>query len=154
ATNQSEPCLDELEIYTAESSPRNVALASAGAKATASGVYADGATPLHKLEHINDGRYGNSFSWISSEAGAGWGMVELAEPVAIDRVQWARDREAKLVDRLPTQYKIEVAVAQDDWRVVATSGDRRPFVAGAKPEALSPMTVAADRAEEYKSLVA
>ena len=66
ATNGAEPCLDELEIYSAESSPRNVALASAGAKATTSGVYSDGASPLHRLEHVNDGQYGNARSWISS----------------------------------------------------------------------------------------
>jgi len=61
----SEPCLDELEVFAAsdESTRENVALASAGAKASASGTYSG--SELHKLAHINDGRYGNARSWIS-----------------------------------------------------------------------------------------
>ena len=154
ATNNLEPCLDELEIYTAEASPRNVALASAGAKATASGVFSNGASPLHKLEHVNDGQYGNGRSWISSENGAGWVEIELAEPVEIARVAWARDREEKYADRLPTKYRIEVAVAPDGWQTVAASEDRRPYVAGAKAETITADTVPAEHAEEFKTLVA
>ena len=45
--NQSEPCVDELEIFA---EGKNVALASAGSKATASGVYLDGSNPIHQLE--------------------------------------------------------------------------------------------------------
>jgi hypothetical protein len=154
ATNASEPCIDELELFSTGDSPRNVALASAGAKATASGVYADGATPIHQLAHVNDGQYGNSHSWISSEAGAGWVTIELAEPVEIGRVAWARDREGKFADRLPTKYRIEVALEADHWRTVATSEDRRAFVAGAEQEKLSPATVPAELAAELKSLLA
>ena len=36
ATNASEPCLDEVEIWSSEPSPRNVGLASAAATATSS----------------------------------------------------------------------------------------------------------------------
>ncbi len=122
ATNNIEPCLDELEVFTAESSPRNVALASAGAKATASGVFANGTTALHKLEHINDGRYGNGRSWISSESGGGWVEIQLPEAVQVDRIAWARDREGKFADRLATGYKIEVAHRA---RPVADRGHRR-----------------------------
>lgn len=154
ATNGAEPCLDELEVFTADDSPRNVALASAGARTTSSGVYADGSSPLHKLEHVNDGQFGNARSWISSAAGAGWVTIEFPEPVEIARVAWARDREGKFNDRLATKYRIEVALAPDQWHTVATSDDRKPFVAGAAREVLSPQTVAADQAEKYKSLVA
>jgi hypothetical protein len=154
ATNQAEPCLDELEVYSAEASPRNVANASTGAQASASGVYADGASPLHKLAHINDGQYGNSHSWISSENGTGWVTVELPEPVEVARVAWARDREGNFADRLPTQYRIEVAVEPDKWRTVASGDDRRPFVAGAAVETLSADTVPPEKADKFKSLVA
>ena len=154
ATNQAEPCLDELEVFTSEQSPRNVALASVGAKATASGVYADGATPLHQLAHINDGQYGNAKSWISSESGRGWVTVELAEPVEIGRVGWARDKEGKFADRVPKKYQIDVATEPGQWRTVATGDDRRPFVAGAPPMTLSAETVAPERAAEFTALVA
>src|SRR5262249_35338942 len=39
ATNNLEPCIDELEVFTARPAPRNVALASAGGKATSSGNF-------------------------------------------------------------------------------------------------------------------
>src|SRR5262249_8004365 len=106
ATNNLEPCLDELEVFASGSTPRNVALASAGAKALSSGDYA-AARKIHRLQHINDGRYGNSRSWISSEFGKGWVQIELKEPASIDRIVWGRDREGKFKDRLATQYRIE-----------------------------------------------
>src|SRR5262249_4459254 len=71
ATNDGiEPCIDELEVYTVGTSPRNVALASGGAKPSASSVFPNSA--IHKLEYLNDGRHGNGRSWISNERGQGW----------------------------------------------------------------------------------
>lgn len=125
ATNGAEPCIDELEVYTSD---RNVALASAGAKATSSSNLPG--YEIHKLEHLNDGRYGNGRSWISNEPGRGWVQIELAEPVSIDRIVWGRDREGKFQDRLATQYVLEVADKPGEWRAVASSADRRPFAAG------------------------
>ncbi|HVR75107.1 MAG TPA: PSD1 and planctomycete cytochrome C domain-containing protein [Planctomycetota bacterium] len=131
-TNRLEPCIDELEVYTARGEPRNVALASAGAKARSSSDYAG--SELHKLEHLNDGKYGNSRSWISAEPGGGWVEIELPEKVQVDRVIWARDREGTYQDRLALRYRIEVAAAPGAWQVVATSADRRPHDRGAKPD--------------------
>src|SRR5262249_9787132 len=83
ATNDGiEPCIDELEVYTSGALPRNVALASGGAKASASSVFPNSA--LHKLEHLNDGWHGNGRSWISNERGQGWVQIELPEPATID----------------------------------------------------------------------
>ncbi|MEX0675645.1 MAG: DUF1553 domain-containing protein [Pirellulales bacterium] len=132
ATNSIEPCLDELEIFTAGDNPLNVALATAGAKASASSVYAAGGVEIHQLQHLNDGRYGNGRSWISAEAGRGWVQIELAQPAAIDRVVWARDREGHFVDRLPTRYRIEIGQTGDDWQVVAGGEDRALYDAQAK----------------------
>ncbi|MDZ4780996.1 MAG: DUF1553 domain-containing protein [Planctomycetia bacterium] len=129
-TNSSEPCLDELEVYGAS---MNLALASFGAKATCSSALAG--NPIHKLEHINDGHYGNSHSWISCEAGAGWVQIELTQTFPIDRVAWARDREGHFADRLATKYRIEVATEPDAWTLVASSADRAPYDgAPTKPE--------------------
>ena len=38
-TTDAEPCIDELEVYAAEAAARNIALASNGTTASASGVY-------------------------------------------------------------------------------------------------------------------
>ena len=51
-------------------------LASAGAKPTASLCLAG--YPAHKIEHLNDGKYGNDHSWICASA-TGWAQIELPE---------------------------------------------------------------------------
>lgn len=130
ATNSVEPCLDELEIFSAGA---NVALESQGSKATASSSYPH-APQIHQLKHINDGLYGNSRSWISNEPGRGWIQIELKEPATIDRIVWGRDREGKYADRLPIRYKIEVAIRAEQWQVVASSDDRVPFGQPGRPE--------------------
>ncbi len=135
ATNQGEPCIDELEIFAISdgaSAPHNVALASAGAKASASGVYRDGEYPIHQLAHVNDGQYGNSHSWISKGLEGAWIQIELPAPMKIDRIHWGRDREGQYSDRTATQYRVEVAVRPDDWQLVASSADRVPFDASAE----------------------
>jgi hypothetical protein len=124
-TNNLEPCIDELEVFTAGPKPRNVALARAGGKATSSGDYM-AAPALHRLEHINDGQYGNGRSWISNQVGRGWVQIELQEPTVIERIDWGRDREGKFADRLPTRYRIEVEEEPGAWKVVASSADRLP----------------------------
>jgi len=119
ATNGAEPCIDELEVWSGET---NVALS---ATPSSSGDYQN--NPKHKLEHINDGQFGNPRSWISNEAGGGWIQLDLSEPAMIDRVVWARDRQRKLADRTATNYTIEVSEAPGQWTIVSGSQDRLPF---------------------------
>ena len=132
AANSEEPCIDELEVFTAGANPKNVALASAGAKATSAGDYA-GSPDLHRLAFLHDGKYGNGRSWISDTPGRGRVVLELAEVAEIDRVVWGRDREDKFKDRLATQYRIDVSLDGETWQVVASSDDRAAF--GTKIEA-------------------
>lgn len=129
ATNGGEPCIDELEVYASREpgtpGEANVALASQGAVVTASGTLQG--YDIHQLKHINDGQVGNDQSWISDTTGRGWITVKLAQPTSIDRVVWGRDREGKYKDRLATRYRIEVATAEGDWRVVSGSDERVPI---------------------------
>ncbi|HEV3439097.1 MAG TPA: PSD1 and planctomycete cytochrome C domain-containing protein [Gemmata sp.] len=125
-TNSSEPCIDELEVFSAGSERKNVALASLGAKVRSSGDYS--ASPsIHRLEFINDGKYGNGRSWISNQVGRGRIEIELAEVTTIDRIVWARDRDGGFSDRLAIRYRIDVSTDRDSWVVVASSDDRLPF---------------------------
>jgi hypothetical protein len=126
ATNNLEPCVDELEVFNAAGV--NVALASAGAKVTSSGdtVVAD----RHELRFVNDGHYGNSRSWMSNEMGKGQVELELADAQTIDRVVWGRDREGTYGDRLAIDYRIEVADATGEWRTVADAQDRSKEAVG------------------------
>lgn len=126
-TTDAEPCIDELEVWTSGPDTINIALASAGTKPTASGVYPN--SDIHRLEHINDGKTGNSHSWISNERGKGWVELEFPREVSIDRVIWGRDREKQFSDRLALEYRIEVAAASGEWKLAASSQDRVPYVA-------------------------
>ncbi len=123
ASTSAEPCLDELEIFAAEDG-RNVALAKHGATATASGTYAG--NPKHQLAHINDGRYGNDFSWISNEIGLGWVQIKFARAERISLIRWGRDQlpQPQYQDRLAVKYKIETSVDGENWTIVASSSDR------------------------------
>jgi len=123
ATNQSEPCIDEWEIYSGE---RNVALASEGANASSSGDFVH---PLHKLSHINDGKHGNDRSWISSKVTGGWVQIELAQLYAIDSIRWGRDHTGRFGDRVATDYRIEASVDGKSWTLLCSSSDRQPMTA-------------------------
>lgn len=118
----AQPCLDELEVYGPDDPSVNLALASAGARARASGTLPG--YRIHELPHVHDGVYGNGHSWISDTPGGGWVELEFPGMVRIDRVVWSRDRERKFIDRLTTGYRVETAVEPGDWRLAASSADR------------------------------
>jgi hypothetical protein len=118
-TTGAEPCIDELEVYSGQ---ENVALASHGTKATASGTLPG--YEIHKLEHLNDGRVGNNRSWISNEGGRGWVQLEFSKPERIEKIVWGRDREGAFNDRLATKYRIEAGLDTNAWHLVASSEDR------------------------------
>lgn len=124
ATNASEPCIDELQVLAGD---KNIALASDGAIATSSGDFVH---PLHKLEHLNDGQFGNPRSWISSQTAGGWAQIEFAQPHHVDRIVWGRDRNGQFADRLATEYRIELSPDGKQWTLAASSADRSPLKKG------------------------
>ncbi len=135
ATNSLDPCLDELEIFNVQG--ENVALASRGAQVTVSGSRS--VENRHDASFVNDGRYGNSNSWLGNEPGKGWVEIEFEAVQEVSRVVWSRDRDGPFEDRLPIVYRIEVADLRDAtpeganvqlWQCVADSTDRRPWIAG------------------------
>jgi mono/diheme cytochrome c family protein len=128
ATSGSEPCIDEIEVF--DTSGKNVALASEGAKASASGTLPGYA--IHKLEHVNDGQFGNEHSWISNTKGSGWIQIDFPSPAQIKGVRWSRARDGRHLDRVPIQYKIEAVAPGSGSRKIASSEDRQPFV-GKRP---------------------
>ena len=54
----------------------------------------------------------------------------MPSPTRINRVVWGRDREGYLIDRLATEYILDVSTNSRDWTVVANSEDRRLLPAG------------------------
>ena len=123
ATNNLEPCIDELEVFN--TSGENVALATAGTLRKSGGDI--GVAERHELRFINDGRYGNGRSWMAAEKGKGWVELEFSQEQTIEGVDWGRDREGKFTDRLAIEYQIEIGDSAGQWHTVADASDRRKF---------------------------
>jgi Protein of unknown function (DUF1553)/Protein of unknown function (DUF1549)/Planctomycete cytochrome C len=122
-SGQSQPCIDEWEVL--DSQGNNVALASLGSVAKASSTLPGYA--IHQLEHINDGKSGNEYSWISSEVDGGTIQIDFAAPATIVAMHWGRDRNGRFADRVASEYRIEARDEHDEWREIASSRDRRPL---------------------------
>jgi hypothetical protein len=110
-----QPCIDELEVF-AEGGKENLALASRGAKATASSCLPGYA--IHQIPHLNDGRYGNSQSWIAAGEANEWAQIELAEPARLAKVVFSRDREGQYRDRMPRVVEVRVSEDGRTWTTV------------------------------------
>ncbi len=118
-TSGGSPCVDELEVYGTDAN-QNLALASAGAKATASSCI-DGYA-IHKVENLNDGKYGNSNSWIAAGAENQWAQIELPAAARVARVVFSRDREGHYRDRMPLSVEVQLSLDGKTWE---TAGRRK-----------------------------
>ncbi|NQU25265.1 MAG: hypothetical protein HQ567_28605 [Candidatus Nealsonbacteria bacterium] len=98
-SSTSQPCIDELEIYGADGE-RNLALATGGAKASASSCLPGYA--IHRIEHLNDGKYGNGQSWIAAGTTAEWAQIEL--PATRWRISLPRRSTSATGRRRPTTF--------------------------------------------------
>ena len=113
--NRGQPCIDELEVY-GPGGKQNLALASKDAKASASSCLPGHAK--HRIAHLNDGRYGNDFSWISAGRTNEWAQIELPKPGRIDHVVFSRDRKGRYDDRVPTEFEVRTSLDGKQWRKV------------------------------------
>src|SRR6478736_458508 len=52
------------------------ALAVNGGVASAKDVFLSGQEPAHQISHLNDGRYGNDYSWIGNSAPS-WAVISF-----------------------------------------------------------------------------
>ena len=111
----SQPCVDELEVF-ADDLKQNLALASAGGKASASSCLEGHA--IHKIPHLNDGKYTNAHSWIAGDTKGEWAQVELSEAAAVKRVVFSRDRGGNYRDRMPTSIELQLSMDGREWNTV------------------------------------
>ncbi|MBN2138555.1 MAG: discoidin domain-containing protein [Sedimentisphaerales bacterium] len=114
---QAQPCIDELEVYSAQGGA-NLALAVSGAKAAASSCLAGYA--IHQVSHLNDGLYGNSHSWIAAGTQNEWVQIEFPTVVSVGSVIFSRDREGRYSDRLPASIEIRISTDGANWKTVAS----------------------------------
>ncbi len=143
ASSSGQPCIDELEVYAVEG-PKNLALAEQGAEASASSCLTGYSS--HAIKHLNDGRYGNEYSWIAAQATGEWAQIELPEAARIARVVFSRDRTQRYADRVPTDVEVQLSLDGKDWKTAGRlqgraadvkvrpkSGGFAGFVPGAPP---------------------
>jgi hypothetical protein len=130
ASSRGQPCIDELEVYGPDGKA-NLARADAGAKAAASSCLPGYA--IHRIAHLNDGRYGNAHSWIAAGTEGEWAQIELPRAATIARVVFSRDRDGKYRDRVPIAFEIRLSVDGTAWRTVAQRGNAVPWPLPALP---------------------
>jgi hypothetical protein len=116
ANTGGEPCVDELEVYGPKGK-QNLALAARGAKPAASSCLPGYAK--HRIEHLNDGQYGNDHSWIAGSGSAGeWAQIELPKPVEVSKVVFSRDRRREYDDRVPVKFEVRLSLDGEAWESV------------------------------------
>jgi putative heme-binding domain-containing protein len=157
-SSKGQPCIDELEVFSGDS-PKNLALQSNGARASASSLIA-GHEKKHRIEFLNDGQYGNARSWIPAEK-TGWAQIELPKAMTIDRVVLSRDRNGTITGRTPISFDILISKDGKEWTTMkkvrpptakrAERPARQPQAAAASPgqpvtRSIPPRKAAADEA--------
>lgn len=115
-SGNSQPCIDELEIYGPEGKD-NLALAERGAAASASSLLPGYA--IHQIKHLNDGLYGNDHSWIAATGGHEWAQIEFPQPATVARIVITRDRDGKYRDRIPEVFEVLVSQDGQQWQSVS-----------------------------------
>ena len=126
ATGQGPASLYEFEVWSVAKGERpaeNVALASAGAKPSASSFAL--ANQTRHFDNLVDGSVDKrqAFPWVAGKSGPAWLQIDLPSPVAVDRVRWHEGAS------MPANYEIEVRDAESGrWKTVAHTRDRLPRV--------------------------
>jgi hypothetical protein len=154
-THKSPPAIDELEIWTHGSVPANVALASAGARATARSTRSTmTATEAYGAENLIDGKFDKV--WISGESGAGQITIELAKSAVISRIFWSRDRpggfQGRFLSQVPTSYVFESSVGGKQWQKIADAAGRLPFDQSEREEFILLSVLRPEQQQEWRTL--
>jgi autotransporter-associated beta strand protein/T5SS/PEP-CTERM-associated repeat protein len=89
--------------------PLNYALPSQGGTAFAKDVVLG--YDAHSIAHLNDGNYGNDFSWIGNSAGSFVGIRLSPGTPAINRIAFSRDNTGVFTDRSSDFYIVQYTTA-------------------------------------------
>jgi len=112
----TQPCIDELEVYAEKEGGPNLALSEAGAVASASSSLKG--YSIHRTAHLNDGLYGNDYSWIPAGTDEEWAQIQLKEPCQVSRLVLSRDRNKQYGDRVPVAFEILISMDEQSWKKV------------------------------------
>ncbi len=116
--NGSPASLYEFEAWTTGN--KNAALASGGAKPSASSFAL--ANQTRHFENLTDGSVDRrqAFPWVAAKGGPAWLRVDFAEPATLNRITWHNGSS------VPADYTIEVLRSDGEWLTVAHTEDRLP----------------------------
>jgi mono/diheme cytochrome c family protein len=118
--------IDEFEAWTAEDTPRNVALAANGGTAAGASRAAKDFADAYTAGVTIDGKFG--VCWIAAGPEL---TVTFVRPERINRVVFSSDRPHALGPQhrntsFVGEYRIEVSADGRTWQQVASSHDRQP----------------------------
>ena len=117
--------IDEFEVWTAESEPRNVALAANGGQATGVSRIADDFADAYSARLTIDGEFGAR--WIAAGPEL---TIQLRRPEIINRILFSSDRTGDAgrheIASFVSDYRIEISLDGEAWQQVADSQTRQP----------------------------
>ena len=97
---------------TSPNVPTNIALATQGAIAYASGQLGpEIGAPFHYVTNLNDGFYGNTKSWIggTNDSTPWFAGIQLSNTVALTGIAWGRDNTGGSQDRCLGTYTLQIS---------------------------------------------
>ncbi len=118
--------IEEFEIWTAEPTPRNVALATNGGQAEGASRVAGDFSGAYSPGLTIDGQFGASYF-----ASGPLLTITLPMETTVDRVTFSSDRAGAAGDNpvatFVSEYRLLVSRDGETWNVVANSFDRQPL---------------------------
>ena len=141
--NTSSFGIDELEAWSAEPSPRNVALAANGGVASGPSRTIKDFPGAYGPQLAIDGQTGRRFLAVGGQL-----TIQFARPTRIDRVSFSSARGETTPEHnkfaFVGEYRIEVSEDGRNWTEVANSHDRRPVSEKHRAKRLWDLEVAAE----------
>ena len=123
-TNRNAFGIDEFEVWSAGSTPRNVALSSAGARASGASRKIEDFPGAYGPQKAIDGKTGERFLAVGGQL-----TIELPGVIEIDRVVFSSARGESRPDHskfaFVADYRIEVSIDGMKWKTVSDSSDRK-----------------------------
>ena len=118
--------LDEFEVWTADETPRNVALAANGGQARGDAREIKDFAGAYSAALTIDGKFGERWQAAGNQL-----IISLAKPERIARIFFSSDRthqldEGHFITAFVGDYRIEVSLDGKHWQEVANSADREP----------------------------
>ncbi len=144
--------LDELEVWSTENEPRNVALSSEGATATGKARINEDFPGVYGPHLAIDGKTGERFLSASNSI-----TIELAQATEIDRIVFSSARgearpEHNIFGGFPAEYRIETSIDGETWSEVANGKTRQPANERHRTHRLRQAESTQDEAAQKRSL--